>query len=73
MSKYHNRKSLVNASNFWKEVNKELQIFNTSVNKILSNGQNTLFWKDRWLSENALQSQFSLLYEIASDQNSTVS
>jgi zinc-binding in reverse transcriptase len=58
---------------FWKEVNKELQIFNTSVDKQLGNEKNIYFWKDRWLTNNALQSQFPLLFDIATYQNITVS
>jgi hypothetical protein len=46
---------------------------NTSVNKVLGNENNTLFCKDRWLSECALQSQFPMLYDLASDKNATVS
>jgi hypothetical protein len=51
-------------STFWKEVCKEKLIFSTSINKVIRNGTNTLFWKDRWLSECALQSQFPMLYDI---------
>jgi hypothetical protein len=34
-SKYQHRKTLVNASTFWKEVNKKILIFNTSIDKSL--------------------------------------
>jgi hypothetical protein len=42
-SRYHNRRILINASTFWKEVNKEIIIFHTSINKIIENGQTTKF------------------------------
>jgi hypothetical protein len=71
-SKYHNRISLINASIFWKEVNKEMIIFNTSINKKNRNGHNILFWKDRWLTECAFQSQFLLLFTLAYNQYITV-
>jgi hypothetical protein len=42
-SRYHNRRTLINVSTFWKEVNKEIIIFNISINKIIENGQTTKF------------------------------
>jgi hypothetical protein len=46
MSTYHNQRSLTNILIFWKEVSKELTIFNISVNKKVGNDHNTYFRKD---------------------------
>jgi hypothetical protein len=59
-------------STFWKELCKEKLIFNTNVNKIVGNGNNTLFWKNRWVLECSFQSQFSMLYDLTFDKNTTV-
>jgi hypothetical protein len=72
-SKYSNKRTLRNAFIFWKEVNKERDIFNISINKHIGNGQQILFWKDRWLGECTLSVQFPLLYDIASDPEIKVS
>jgi hypothetical protein len=40
--RYHNRRTLINASPFWKEINKEILIF-----KIIDNGTTISFWQDR--------------------------
>jgi hypothetical protein len=58
---------------FWKEVNKELHIFNISINKRVGNGKNTLFWKDKWLNECSLMTQYPLLYELSTNKDITVS
>jgi zinc-binding in reverse transcriptase len=71
-ARYTNRRSLINVSTFWKEVNKELHIFNISINKHVSNGNNTLFWKDRWLNECSLRTQYSLLYELTANKDITI-
>jgi hypothetical protein len=63
-SRYHNRRTLVNASTFWKEVNKEIIIFNTSINKIVGNSQTIKFWIDRWITKVSLKDYYPLLYEI---------
>jgi hypothetical protein len=57
---------------FLKEVNKELDIFKIRINTIIENGQTILFWKDGWILECFLQTQLSLLYDIATDQDLTV-
>jgi zinc-binding in reverse transcriptase len=56
-----------------KEVNKELLIFNTSINKKLGNDQTIKFWKDRWITECNLQTLFPLLYDLASNKDVTIS
>jgi hypothetical protein len=33
--------------NIWKEVNKEMNIFQTDISKTIGNGSSTLFWHDR--------------------------
>jgi hypothetical protein len=50
---------------FEKKNNKEFSIFNISINKQVGNGNITLFWQDRWLSECSLRTQYSLLYDLA--------
>jgi hypothetical protein len=59
-------------SHFWKNIYKEKENFNTSINKILGNENNTFFWKDRWLIECSFQSQYPLFYDLALNQNITV-
>jgi hypothetical protein len=54
------------------EVNKELPIFTVSINKIVHNGQNVKFWKDRWLNEYSLQSHYPILYELSTNTVSQV-
>jgi hypothetical protein len=54
-------------STFWKKVSKEINTYNTSINKNIGYENNNLFWKDKWNSECALSSQFPLLFELASN------
>jgi zinc-binding in reverse transcriptase len=58
-------------SPFWKEVFKELSIYNISINKTLANGNKAIFWEDRWISECTLSSQYPMLYELTSNKTAT--
>jgi hypothetical protein len=58
-------------SNFWKEVNIEQVISNTSIKKI-EKGTNTLFWRDRWLSDCSLKYHPPMLFDLASNKNVTL-
>jgi hypothetical protein len=51
---------------------REKNIYNIGINKAIGNGKNTLFWHDRWISDCALKSHFSLLFKITSNQGITV-
>jgi hypothetical protein len=46
--RYNNRRNTSNMSTFWKEVRKEKDIYEISINKKIGNGNKTLFWKERW-------------------------
>jgi hypothetical protein len=59
-------------SNFWKEVNKEIDIFQTGINKSIKNGSNTLFWYDRWLSDCSLKLHYPMLFESTTNTNDTM-
>jgi hypothetical protein len=59
-------------STFWKEVIKEKDIFDISINKKIENGNKTLFWKDRWFSDCSLQSIYLVLHDLALNKNATV-
>jgi hypothetical protein len=61
-----------NTSTFWNEVNKEIIIFNTSINKIIENGQTIKFWTDRWIKECSLKKYYTLLYETTTNKDITV-
>jgi hypothetical protein len=71
-NRYKNSRTTNNMSIFWKEVNKEKDIFITSISNQLGNGSKTLFWKDRWLNDCSLNIQYPLLFEISMDPNITV-
>jgi hypothetical protein len=71
-NKYNNSRTTNNMSTFWKEVNKEKDIFITSISNRLENGSKTLFWKDRWLNDCSLNTQYPFLFEISMDPNITV-
>jgi hypothetical protein len=71
-NRYNNSRTTNNMSTFWKEVNKEKDIFITSISKKIGNGSKTLFWKDRWLNDCSLNIQYPFLFEISMEPNITV-
>jgi hypothetical protein len=71
-ARYQNLRSTNNMFIFWKEVNKERDIFIISINKYIGNDTKILFWKDKWINECSLNIQYPLLYEITTDQNISV-
>jgi hypothetical protein len=70
--RYKNRRVLTYMTKFWKEVNKEQDIFNISITKKIGNETNTLFWEDRWLSKCAIKSHYLILFKLASNKNETI-
>ncbi|PNY13834.1 cysteine-rich receptor-like protein kinase [Trifolium pratense] len=46
--------------------------FENNISRKVGNGEETLFWKDRWLEGGSLSIHFNRLFELAIDKNITV-
>jgi hypothetical protein len=55
------------------EVDVNSNWFSSSVSRVVSNGRNTRFWRDKWTSAGPLMLQFPRLFSIASNQDVTIS
>ncbi|PNY03332.1 cysteine-rich receptor-like protein kinase, partial [Trifolium pratense] len=68
------------ASNWWKVIHRswyetdigEGKWFSDNIFKRFGDGEKTLFWKDSWVDEIPLKSQFSRLFELSLNKDSTV-
>jgi hypothetical protein len=60
--KYTSNTHITKMSWIWKEIFKLTPIYNIGCNMKVVNGMHTLFWTDRWHSDNSLSSTYVYLF-----------